>query len=173
MELADFTSSGNLTRSIQNKKTEINAMRAEYEKIRIAEQENRMKGKAYVAPVGRPSRMSNLQLLQHKLSVAKRDLEKLERNKSRKNIHDTGILDYILVKGRDSENFTLEVMKKMAEGYTLHGGISHAVFSLGPAKGYDEWYTQALVKPLNDSMRNREKELNTLFKKSNTRKNRK
>lgn len=170
MELADFAPSGNLTKSIQNKKNEINAMRAEYEKIRIAEQENHMKGKMQV---GRPGRMSNSHILQTKLGEARRNLQNLERKKTRKNIHDTGILDYIVVKGRDSENFTVEVMKKMAEGYTLQGGVAHAVSSLGPARGHDEWYTQALVKPLNDSMRNREKELNTLFKNSKTWKNRK
>ncbi len=71
-----------------------------------------------------------------RLNKLRVNLNNLEKNKTRKNLRNSGTLDYIVISGNIVNVFESEVMKKMAEGYILQGGVS---------KNGSE-YTQALVK---------------------------
>ena len=118
-ELAEFTPSGNLRTPIQKVKNEINAML----------QEKKAKGTEH--------RFNMRNSLNQKLGKARQILQKLERNNTRKKMHNSGVLDYIIVQGTDLDSFTENVMKKMADGYILQGGVSYSQ----PSQ-----YRQALVK---------------------------
>jgi hypothetical protein len=58
-------------------------------------------------------------------------------------MHNSGVLDYIVVEGDNLEDFTDDVMKKMAEGYILQGGVSYNEES---KRSPVIKYRQALVK---------------------------
>jgi hypothetical protein len=118
-ELAEFTPSGNLRTPIQKAKNELNAAQAQYDQV-IA---------------SKPPVRGAMITAQVKLRHARNRLQKLESNKTRKNLHNSGVLDYIVVEGTELNSFTENVMKKMAEGYILQGGVS-----------YNTKYYQALVK---------------------------
>jgi hypothetical protein len=116
-ELAEFTPSGNLRTPIQKAKNELNAAKAQYDQASKSPVKGAMMG------------------AQVKLRQARNRLQKLESNKTRKNLHNSGVLDYIVVEGTELNSFTENVMKKIAEGYILQGGVS-----------YNTKYYQALVK---------------------------
>ena len=118
-ELAEFAPSGNLRTPIQKARNEINAI--------LAQKKEK----------GTEQKMNTRDPLNKKLITARKNLQKLERNKTRKNMHNRGVLDYIVVEGNNLEYFTNDVMKKMAEGYILQGGVSI---------GSNNSYRQALVK---------------------------
>ena len=119
-ELAEFTPSGNLRTPIQKAKNELNAAKSGYDQAT----KSSVRGALISAQV--------------KLRQARNKLQKAESNKTRKNLHNSGVLDYIVVEGIELNSFTENVMKKMAEGYILQGGVS-----------YNAKYYQALVKSNN------------------------
>lgn len=128
-ELAGIAPSANLRTPVQKAKNELNAARAEYEK-------------ASKDPVlshnGR--KMGNMQ---RRTMKAFQNLQIAEKAKTRKNLHNSGVLDYIIIERDDLETFTEDVMKKMAEGYILQGGVSYMALS---PPSHKKTYCQALVK---------------------------
>ncbi len=105
-------------------------------------------GRAAARAKQNTSRLSNLRIRLNNLErvrlnnlerVRLNNLERvnnLEKNKTRKNLRNSTALDYIVISGNIVNVFESEVMKKMAEGYILQGGVS---------KNGSE-YNQALVK---------------------------
>jgi len=79
----------------------------------------------------------------YRLESARKSLHRAEMAKTRKNLHNSGVLDYIIVEGNDLDTFTADIMKKMAEGYILQGGISYIEQS---EYSHKKSYRQALVK---------------------------
>jgi hypothetical protein len=124
-ELAEFAPSGNLRTPIKKARNEVNAI--------LAEKKEK----------GTEHKYNSRDPLNQKLSKARKNLQKLERNKTRKNMHNSGVLDYIVVEGDNLEDFTDDVMKKMAEGYILQGGVSYNEES---KRSPVIKYRQALVK---------------------------
>ena len=122
-ELAEFTPSGNLRTPIQKAKNELNAAQGEYDQASKSPVKGAMMG------------------AQMKLRQARNRLQKLQMNKTRKNLHNSGVLDYIVVGGTELNSFTENVMKKMAEGYILQGGVSYNAIDYSK-----KTYHQALVK---------------------------
>ena len=112
--MEEFAHLKNLNNTFSKKKNELNAIFAE-------EREDARRRHGSLRPRG---------------LRARNNLKQLIRNKTRKNLYNSGVLDYIIVEGIELEKFTDDVMKKMAEGYILQGGIS----STGAS------YHQALVK---------------------------
>ena len=121
---AEFAPSGNLRTPIQKAKNEINAI--------LAEKKEK----------GTEGKLNKRNPLNQKLMKARNNLQRLERNKTRKNMHNRGVLDYIVVEGTQLDSFIDDVMKKMAEGYILQGGISYYEGTKIPLRSY----RQALVK---------------------------
>ena len=125
--LANFALSGNLRTPIQKAKNEVNALVAEEKEIRVTSN-------------GRNNTSRKIaKKFATKLIEARKKLKNLERNKTRKNLRNSGALDYIVVEGTELESFEDDVMKKMAEGYILQGGLSYY-------EGTKRAYRQVLVK---------------------------
>jgi hypothetical protein len=128
-ELAGIAPSGNLRTPVQKAKNELNAARAEEQEARKDPLLSRNSHK--------------INRMQRRTMKAFQNLQIAEKAKARKNLHNSGVLDYIIVERNNLESFTEDVMKKMAEGYILQGGVSYMQRS-PPAN--DKSYCQALVK---------------------------
>ena len=147
-ELAEFAPSGNLRTPIQKAKNEVNALRAEEQEMYKELAKGHRRGSVRVTSDGRNNTRENIR---KRLGNARKKLKNLERNKTHKNLRNSGVSDYIVVEGTELESFRDDVMKKMAEGYILQGGLSYyeGTQSRFPSRAY----RQALVKS-NKPLRN-------------------
>jgi len=126
----------NLTTQIKSKKNKINALNAQSKELRssISEGLAGKSGRERIA--NQEKRMEMIRETSWELKKTRNNLRMLQKNKTRKNLLNSGVLDYTIVEETDKRTFTTEVMEKIAEGYVLQGGVS---FNKGFA-------CQALVK---------------------------
>lgn len=141
-ELANVAPPQNLRTPVQKAQNKVNALKAQLNGLN--------KGTNRVTSMKRHG-------LQRSLQNARRELEIAKKNKTRKNLHNSGVSDYIVIEGNDSETFKTDIMKKMSEGYVLQGGVSYV-----PKPGKIN-YIQAMVKqkePLRNLLANNTNLLN-------------
>ena len=99
---------GNTRSATQKKKNNINALMRNYRAITGRSNSNMLKRRSFLA----------------RISGAKSNLARLERSETRKSLRNKGVSEYIVIKANTLDEIQTDVMKKLAEGYSLQGGVS-------------------------------------------------